>query len=152
MYIFLCEYIIVVLYVSRYFFFSRTLCILRDSTILRVCELFNYEFANSSRLQRKRVLWTEFERVSNRSLTWKFFQRRPGMPWQIIGTKTFFVRSHSLPKNPFLLRQDISWERGLWLLNGNYKKMCLLVQTYLGGQSYCSPPFNPPNPVSSRHR
>jgi hypothetical protein len=26
----------------------------------------------------------------------------------------------------------------------------LLVQTYLGGQSYCSPPFNPPNPVSSR--
>jgi hypothetical protein len=64
--------------------------------------------------------------------------------------KTFFVRSHSPPKNPFLLRQEISREQGLWLLNSNYKKMFLLVQTYLGGQSYCSPPFNPPNPVSSR--
>jgi hypothetical protein len=63
--------------------------------------------------------------------------------------KTFFVRSHSPPKNPFLLKQEISRERGLWLLNGDYKKMFLLVQTYLGGQSYCSPPFNPPNPVSS---
>ncbi len=64
--------------------------------------------------------------------------------------KTFFVRSHSLPQNSFLLRQEISRERGLWLLNGDYKKMFLLVHTYLGGQSYCSPPFNPPNPVSSR--
>jgi hypothetical protein len=63
--------------------------------------------------------------------------------------KIFFVRSHSLPKNPFLLRQEISQERGLWLLNGDYKKMCLPMQTYLGGQSYCSLPFNPPNPVSS---
>ncbi len=63
--------------------------------------------------------------------------------------KTFFVRSHSLPKNPFLLRQEISRERGLWLLNGNYKKMFLLVQTYLGGQSYCSPRFSPPNQVCS---
>jgi hypothetical protein len=63
--------------------------------------------------------------------------------------KTFFVRSHSPPKNPFLLRQEVSRERGLLLLNGDYKKMFLLVQTYLGGQSYCSPPFNPPNPVSS---
>ncbi len=71
--------------------------------------------------------------------------------------KTFFVRSHSLPKNPFLLRQEISRERGLrerglWLLNGDYKKMFLLVQTYLGGPSYCSPPFNPPNSVSSSRR
>ncbi len=63
--------------------------------------------------------------------------------------KTFFVRYHSPPKNPFLLRQVISQEQGLWFLNGNYKKMFLLVQTYLGGQSYCSPPFNRPNPVSS---
>jgi hypothetical protein len=63
--------------------------------------------------------------------------------------KNFFVRSDSLPQNPFLLGQEISRERGLWLLNGDYKKMFLLVQTYLGGQSYCSPPFNPPNPVSS---
>jgi hypothetical protein len=57
--------------------------------------------------------------------------------------KTFFVRSHSPPKNPFLLRQEISRERGLWLLNGDYKKMFLLVQTYLGGQSYCSPHSTP---------
>jgi hypothetical protein len=64
--------------------------------------------------------------------------------------KTFFVCSHSLPKNPFLLRQEISREQGLWLLNGDYKKMFLLMQTYLGGQSYCPPLFNPPNPVSSR--
>ncbi len=46
---------------------------------------------------------------------------------------TFFVRSHSPPKNPFLLRQEISREQGLWLLNGGYKKMFLLIQTYLGG-------------------
>jgi hypothetical protein len=65
--------------------------------------------------------------------------------------KTFFVRSHSPPKSPFLLRQENSRERGLWLLKGDYKKMFLLVQTYLGGQSYCSPPFNPPNQVSSRN-
>ncbi len=71
--------------------------------------------------------------------------------WKWNRAKTFFVCSHSLPQNPFLLRQEISWERGLWLLNGNYKKMFLLLQTYLGGQSYCSPPFNPPNPVSSCH-
>ncbi len=64
--------------------------------------------------------------------------------------KTFFVRSHSPPKNPFLLRQEISREQGLWFLNYDYKKMFLLVQTYLRGQSYCSPPFNPPSPVSSR--
>jgi hypothetical protein len=59
-------------------------------------------------------------------------------------------RFHSPLKNLFLLRQEISRERGLWLLNGDYKKMFLLVHTYLGGQSYCSPPFNPSNPVSSR--
>ncbi len=69
---------------------------------------------------------------------------------KMVSCENFFVRSHSPPKNPFLLRQEISRERGLWLLNGDYKKMFLLVQTYLGGQSYCSPPFNPPNPVSSR--
>jgi hypothetical protein len=32
----------------------------------------------------------------------------------------------------------------LWLLNGDYKKMFLLVQTYLGGQSYCPPPHLTP--------
>jgi hypothetical protein len=57
--------------------------------------------------------------------------------------KTFFVRTLSLPKNPFLLRQEISREQGLWLLIGDYKKMFLLVQTYLGGQSYCSPHLTP---------
>jgi hypothetical protein len=55
--------------------------------------------------------------------------------------KTFFVRSHSLPKNPFLLRQEISQERGLWLLNSNYKRVFLFMQTIWGGQSYCSPPI-----------
>ncbi len=40
-------------------FFSRTLCILRDSTILRVCKLFNYKFVNSSRLQGKNPLFVE---------------------------------------------------------------------------------------------
>ncbi len=50
------KYIMVVLYVSRYvIFFSQTLCILQDSTILRVCKLFNYEFANWSRLQGKKI-------------------------------------------------------------------------------------------------
>jgi hypothetical protein len=53
------------------------------------------------------------------------------------------VHSHSPPKNPFLLRQDISQEQGLLLLNGDYKKMFLLVQTYLGGQSYCPPHLTP---------
>jgi hypothetical protein len=55
--------------------------------------------------------------------------------------KTFFVLSNSPPKNPFLLRQEISREQGLWLLNGNYKKMFLLVQTYLGGAILLFPPI-----------
>ncbi len=56
---------------------------------------------------------------------------------------TFFVRSHSLPKSPFLLRQEISRERGLWLLSGDYKKMFLLVQTYLGGNLIVPPHLTP---------
>jgi hypothetical protein len=55
--------------------------------------------------------------------------------------KTFFVHSHSPQKNPFLLRQEISREQGLLLLNGDYKKMFLLVQTYLGGAILLFPPI-----------
>ena len=55
--------------------------------------------------------------------------------------KTFCVRSHSPPQNPFLLRQEISQERGLWLLNGDYKKMFLLVQTFVGGAILLFPPI-----------
>ncbi len=63
--------------------------------------------------------------------------------------KNLFCALSFSPLKSFLLRQEISRERGLWLLNSDNKKMFLLVQTCLGGQSYCSPPFNPLNPVSS---
>jgi hypothetical protein len=57
--------------------------------------------------------------------------------------ENLFVRSLSLPKNPFLLRQEISREQGLWLFNGDYKKMFLLVQTYLGGNLIVPPHLTP---------
>ncbi len=56
------------------------------------------------------------------------------------------------PKTIFFLEQEISQEREFVASQiGDYKKMFLIVQTYLGGRSYYSPPFsfNPPNPVSS---
>jgi hypothetical protein len=58
--------------------------------------------------------------------------------------KTFFVCSYSPPENPFLLRQEVSRERGLWLLNSDYKNMFLLVQTYLGGAILLFPPHLTP--------
>jgi hypothetical protein len=50
----------------------------------------------------------------------------------------------------FFQEQEISQEKEFVASQiSNYKKMFLIVQTYLGGQSYYSPPFSPPNPVSS---
>jgi hypothetical protein len=49
----------------------------------------------------------------------------------------------------FFQEQEISWEREFLASQiGDYKKMFLIVHTYLGGNLYV-PPFNPPNPVSS---
>jgi hypothetical protein len=57
------------------------------------------------------------------------------------------------PKKSILFHeQDISLEREFVASQiGDYKKIILIVQTYFGGQSYYPPPFNPPNPVSSKH-
>jgi hypothetical protein len=55
-------------------------------------------------------------------------------------------------KTIFFLEQEISQEKEFVASQiGGNKKMFLIVQTYLGGQSYYSPPFSfsPPNPVSS---
>jgi hypothetical protein len=55
-------------------------------------------------------------------------------------------------KTIFFLEQKISQEREFVASQiGDYKKMLLIMQTYLGGQSYYSPPFSfsPLNPVSS---
>jgi hypothetical protein len=51
----------------------------------------------------------------------------------------------------FFQEQEISREREFVASQiGNYKKIFLIMQTHLGGQSYYPPPFNPLNPVSSR--
>jgi hypothetical protein len=55
-------------------------------------------------------------------------------------------------KTMFFLEQEISQEREFVASQiDDYKKMFLIVQTYLGGQFNYSPPFllSPPNPVSS---
>ncbi len=53
-------------------------------------------------------------------------------------------------KTIFFQEQEISQEREFVASQiGDYKKILLIVQTYLGGQSCYPPPFNPPNPVSS---
>jgi hypothetical protein len=56
------------------------------------------------------------------------------------------------PKKTILFQeQEISQERELVASQiGNYKKIFFIMQTYLGGAILLSPPFNPPNPVSSR--
>jgi hypothetical protein len=54
-------------------------------------------------------------------------------------------------KSIFFLEQEISQEREFVAPQiGDYKKMFLIVQTYLGGQSYYFHPFSfsPPNQVS----
>jgi hypothetical protein len=44
----------------------------------------------------------------------------------------------------FSQEQEITQEREFVASQiGNYKKMFLILQTYLGGQSYYPPPFNP---------
>ncbi len=71
-----------------------------------------------------------------------------------IVSKLFFGRPQYFPpqqKIIFFQEQEISWEREFVASQiGDYKKIFLIVQTYLGGQSYYPPPFNPPNPVSFR--
>jgi hypothetical protein len=48
------------------------------------------------------------------------------------------------PPKKILSEQEISQEREFVASQiGNYKKMCLIVQTYLGGQSLCSPHLTP---------
>jgi hypothetical protein len=60
--------------------------------------------------------------------------------------------SPPLKKSILFLEQEISQKREFVASQiGDYKKMFLIVQTYLGGQSHYFPqfPFSPPNPVSS---
>jgi hypothetical protein len=71
------------------------------------------------------------------------------MPKPFLGHPQYFPPPK---KTIFFIEQEISQEREFVASQiGNYKKMFLIVQTYLGGQSYYSPPFSfsPPNPVSS---
>jgi hypothetical protein len=69
--------------------------------------------------------------------------------------KPFSGRPQYFPppkKINFFQEQEISQEREFVASQiGDYKKIFFIVQTYLGGQSYYSPPFSPPNPVSSRY-
>ncbi len=62
--------------------------------------------------------------------------------------KTIFGAPSILPppqkKSMFFHKQEISREREFVASQiGNYKKMFLIVQTYLGGQSFCSPHLTP---------
>jgi hypothetical protein len=72
-----------------------------------------------------------------------------------IAPKPFSRHPHYSPppkKSIFFQEQEISQEREFVASQiGDYKKMFLILQTYLGGQSYYSPQFSlsPPNPVSS---
>jgi hypothetical protein len=64
--------------------------------------------------------------------------------------ENLFVRSHSLPKNPFLLRKrDFSRMRFVASQRRLQENVFTRANLLGGGQSYCFPPFNPPNPVSS---
>ncbi len=70
------------------------------------------------------------------------------VPKPLFGRPQYFTPPK---KTIFFQEQEISQERDVVASQiGNYKKVFLIVQTYLGGQSYYPPPFNPPNPVSSR--
>jgi hypothetical protein len=58
-----------------------------------------------------------------------------------------FASSLIPPKIYFFVERFL--EKGLWLLDGDNKKIFLLVPTSLRGETYFAPPFNPQNPVSS---
>jgi hypothetical protein len=64
--------------------------------------------------------------------------------------KTFFVRSHSPPKNPFLQDKRFLENEVCGFSTAITRKCFYLCKPIWGGQSYCSLPFNPPNQVSSR--
>jgi hypothetical protein len=77
----------------------------------------------------------------------QYFPPHGIMPKPFLGCPQYFPPPQ---KSIFFQEQEISREREFVASQiGNYKKIFLIMQTNLGGQSYYPPPFNPLNPVAS---